>query len=99
VKSIIPKLTVSAAVVAAVTSLNSPPAQASTYGDAPWCAVVNEGAGNPVWECEYVSVADCEPYVTAGNRGFCVQNPYWQPPASAPATVYHRWHRKHHARN
>ncbi len=56
--------------------------RASTYGSAPWCAVVDQGAGNVMWECEYQSVAECQPNVLAGNRGFCQRNPYYQ--AAAP---------------
>ncbi len=59
--------------------------RASTYGNAPWCAVVDQGAGNIMWECEYQSVAECTPNVLAGNRGFCQRNPYYQRRAAGPA--------------
>jgi len=49
-------------------------------GNAPWCAVVNIGGGNVVWDCYYRSVEDCRPNVIAGNRGFCNHNPAWVPP-------------------
>jgi hypothetical protein len=62
---------------------------ASTYGNAPWCAVVDQGAGNVMWECEYQSVAECTPNVLGGNRGFCQRNPYYQ--AAAPPPVDSRW--------
>jgi hypothetical protein len=67
--------------------------RASTYyGDAPWCAVVNQGAGDIVWDCEYQTVAACTPNVLAGNRGFCQLNPYYHP-ARGPAPRYkHRSH-------
>jgi hypothetical protein len=66
---------------AAVLMLGVPAGHASTDGDAPWCAVVNQG-GNVMWECYYATVAECQPNVLAGNRGFCQRNPYYQ--AAAP---------------
>lgn len=60
------------------------PSRAGTYGDDKWCAVTNEGAAAMNWDCEYDSVADCEPAVTQGSRGFCAVNPYYQPPPPAP---------------
>ena len=56
--------------------------RASTYGSSPWCAVVDQGAGNVMWECQYQSAAECQPNALAGNRGFCQRNPYYQ--AAAP---------------
>ena len=56
--------------------------RASTDGDAPWCAVVDQGAGNVMWECYYRTIAECRPNVLGGNRGFCQRNPYYQ--AAAP---------------
>jgi hypothetical protein len=67
---------------AAAISFGVSAGRASTYGNAPWCAVVDQGAGNVMWECEYQSVAECQPNVLAGNRGFCQRNPYYQ--AAAP---------------
>ena len=67
---------------AAAISFGVSVGRASTYGSAPWCAVVDQGAGNVMWECEYQSVAECQPNVLAGNRGFCQRNPYYQ--AAAP---------------
>ena len=43
--------------------------------EAPWCAVVNTGTGNVVWDCSYRSIEACRPNVLAGNRGFCNLNP------------------------
>jgi hypothetical protein len=63
---------------AAAISFGVSVGRASTYGSAPWCAVVDQGAGNVMWECEYQSVAECQPNVLAGNRGFCQRNPYYQ---------------------
>ena len=67
---------------AAAIGLGVPESRASTYGHEPWCAVVDQGAGNVMWECEYQSIAECQPNVLAGNRGFCQRNPYYQ--AAAP---------------
>jgi hypothetical protein len=62
------------------------PAHAAYIGNAPWCAVVNTGAGNIEWDCEYGSIEACRPNVIAGNRGFCQINPYYSPasPYGAP---------------
>jgi hypothetical protein len=68
------------------------PAVAQTSGDAPWCAVVNRGAGEIVQECYYQSAEACAPTVIAGNRGFCTQNPSWRGPPPQPAPAKHRRH-------
>jgi len=68
-----------------------PASQAGTIGNAPWCAVQDLGAGDVVWDCEYQTVAQCQPEVIAGNRGFCNVNPRWTPPVAAP-----RRYRHHH---
>jgi hypothetical protein len=47
---------------------------------APWCAVTTEGT-DLHWDCEFQSAAACQPYVVAGNRGFCNRNPYYRGPA------------------
>ena len=62
---------------------------AGTFGNAPWCAVQNLGAGDIVWDCEFRSVEECAPHVIAGNRGFCNINPGFVPPPYA-APVKHR---------
>jgi hypothetical protein len=53
-------------------------AGAATWGHARWCAVTDNGGGDTMWECVYDSVEECQPFILAGNRGFCSQNPYWQ---------------------
>jgi len=72
------------AALSAALSLGVSPSRAGTYGDQPWCAVHDEGAGNVNWDCEFASVDDCSPAVLVGNRGFCARNPYWQPPPPPP---------------
>lgn len=96
-KTIIPKLLLAAATMAAAMCFEVPASWA--YGDAPWCAVVDEGTGNVVYDCEYRTVEECVPHVLAGNRGFCNLNPYGPGPGwSAPppeATPRYRHHRRH----
>jgi hypothetical protein len=79
VKIIIRLAFASALGLAAASSFGVPASRASTYGNAPWCAVVDQGAGNIMWECLYQTIAECRPNVLAGNRGFCQHNPYYQP--------------------
>jgi hypothetical protein len=67
-----------AAVAAAVLCLGVSASHA--YQNGPWCAVVNVGGGNVVWDCHYRSVEECRPNVIAGNRGFCNPNPAWGAP-------------------
>jgi Protein of unknown function (DUF3551) len=61
------------AVVAALASLALALPQAGAV-EAPWCAVTKEGDH---WDCRYWSVAECQPNVVIGNRGWCNQNPYF----------------------
>ena len=62
-------------------------------GDAPWCAVVNIGAGDVYWDCHYRTIEECVPNVIAGNRGFCNLNPW-----PGPSQVVPYKHQKRHAR-
>jgi hypothetical protein len=54
--------------------------QAATWGHAQWCAVTNNGGGDLMWECVFDTVEECQPFILAGNRGFCSLNPYWKGP-------------------
>jgi hypothetical protein len=65
-------------------------AHAGSFGNAPWCAVQNLGAGDVVWDCEFRTVEACVPHVIAGNRGFCNLNPSFVPPAYATPPIRHR---------
>jgi hypothetical protein len=87
--------TISALTAAALlaAAMGVPAAHAGSFGNAPWCAVQNLGAGDVVWDCEFRTVEECAPQVIAGNRGFCNINPSFVPPASATPTR----HRKRHA--
>ena len=51
------------------------PGHARAIGNAPWCAVVDVGWGDVVWDCQYYTFEACVPNVLAGNRGFCNHNP------------------------
>lgn len=84
-------------VIAAAAALifASSPGHASYSGNAPWCAVVNVGAGDVQWDCQYPSVEACRPNVIAGNRGFCQVNPYFSP-APPPGGPYVKRPRHRH---
>jgi uncharacterized protein DUF3551 len=84
-------LTIALAALATANVVSLSDSRAATYGNAPWCAVTNNGAGDMEWDCEYQSIAQCAPQVVAGNRGFCNLNPAG--PQYAPAPVSHRKHR------
>jgi hypothetical protein len=79
------------ATAAAVLAFEVSSGDAAYIGNAPWCAVVNIGAGAVDWDCEYPSAAACAPNVVAGNRGFCGLNPYYSP-AYSPAPPYGATH-------
>jgi hypothetical protein len=84
------KLIFGIAALAAATSFGTSPSQA--FGDAPWCAVINIGAGTVYWDCQYRTVEECVPNVIAGNRGFCNLNPWPGPTQVVPYKL------KRHAR-
>src|SRR5262249_3660307 len=65
------------AAAAAVLSYGPVPSAAGYSGEAPWCAVMNIGAGTVTWDCQYATVEACTPNILAGNRGFCALNPYF----------------------
>ncbi|MGH7246787.1 MAG: DUF3551 domain-containing protein [Pseudomonadota bacterium] len=79
------------AALSAILCFDSPPTQAGTYGNAPWCAVMETGSGSYEVDCGYYSVQQCTPNVIAGNRGFCQMNPYWR--SSPTPFAYARRHR------
>jgi hypothetical protein len=66
--------------VTVLFALQASPSQATYAGEAPWCAVVEIGAGDVEWDCHYATVEACAPNVIAGNRGFCAINPHFSPP-------------------
>ena len=52
--------------------------RAQAYYDAPWCAVYTIGPGGAAERCEFRTFESCRIEITAGNRGFCRQNGYYQ---------------------
>ncbi len=82
---------------AAILSLTISSGGAAYIGNAPWCAVVNTGAGNIEWDCQYGSAAACAPNVVAGNRGFCQINPCFSPAPPYGAPQVRRTARHRHA--
>jgi hypothetical protein len=69
-----PRAVLAGAAVAAIYLATASPGRAA---EGPWCAVLN--FGNDVTEdCQYRSLEECVPAVTAGFRGFCNLNPRWQ---------------------
>ena len=87
------KLTFAIAALATATWFGTSPSRA--YGDAPWCAVVNIGAGDVYWDCQYRTIEECRPNVIAGNRGFCNLNP-WPGPSQAVPYKYQKRHARTH---
>jgi hypothetical protein len=98
VKIIIPRMTLPTAGMAAAISFSmcfsiafvsmvfiATDARAATWGHAQWCAVTDNGGGDIMWECVYDSVDECQPFILAGNRGFCSRNPYWPGSNESPA--------------
>jgi hypothetical protein len=83
-KILIPRPTFAAVGLAAATCLfmilAATPGRTATWGHARWCAVTDNGGGNLMWECVYDSVEECQPFILAGNRGYCSLNPYWRTP-------------------
>ena len=64
--------------VAAVTVFGQLPADAY-YGNGAWCAVQSIGPG-VTERCYFNDWETCSREVIAGNRGFCIPNPYWSGP-------------------
>jgi hypothetical protein len=83
-----------AAALAAAMGLNIPAADAATWRENPWCAVIDYGDGGVTWECNYRTFDECYPNVLAGNKGSCNLNPAGPgPQAATPAAP----RKKHHA--
>ena len=70
--------------------LDSSAASART-GNQRWCATVNVGYGDVVETCDFATIEACRPFVIAGNRGFCNENPGYVEPMV-------RHHRKRHVK-
>jgi hypothetical protein len=89
------KLAIVAAGLAASSMLGAPAGHAT--GDAPWCAVIDIGAGEGFWDCRYRTVEECVPNVLADNRGTCTPNPYGG--GAAAVAVPLKRHYKHHVQH
>jgi hypothetical protein len=63
-----------AAIVAAM--LFELPATQAYYGNGPWCAVQSRGTGASTEDCRMLSFEQCRMETIAGNRGYCIPNPY-----------------------
>jgi hypothetical protein len=50
------------------------------YGNGPWCAVESLGFGTVKEDCSMRDFEQCRLLTIAGNRGFCIPNPYWSGP-------------------
>jgi hypothetical protein len=92
------RIVLAVVVSAIVAELNVSGAQAQSFGNAPWCAVLQLGAGEVQWDCNYFSAEECAPTVVAGNRGFCNLNPRFagRYPDGPPPAWRHPRHRRHH---
>jgi hypothetical protein len=88
----ITNLMIAAAALVTAVVVHGPESRAGTVGNAPWCAVQNYGAGDIMWDCEFLSAEQCAPAVSAGNRGFCNLNPAWPQYSPVPPPVRHRKH-------
>ena len=94
------RIALAIAPVATLVCFGVAPANAQTYGNAPWCAVRDLGTGEIQWDCEYYSAAECAPTVISGNRGFCNVNPYLpyvaepRPGPQPPRARHSRRHRQ-----
>jgi hypothetical protein len=50
----------------------------------PWCAVENVG-DDVRYDCSMRTLEQCVPLIIAGNRGFCLPNPYYRGPEARSA--------------
>ncbi len=86
------RILLAAAALTAVATIGPRPADA--YGHAPWCAVMDIGWEEVVWDCSYWTIEACVPNVIAGNRGFCNPNPAFRGPLERSHRHIYR-HRRH----
>ncbi len=72
------RLVLASAALAAALFCNIPAGQAQIVVY-PWCAMVNTGFDNLSEICDFRTFEECRPFVLAGNRGFCTENPRYKP--------------------
>jgi Protein of unknown function (DUF3551) len=75
-KEVIMRIAFLVAATAAAMLFDLRPVQAY-YGNGPWCAVQNLGFGTVTQNCSMLTFEQCRLETIAGNRGFCIPNPYW----------------------
>ncbi len=66
-----------------LAALPAAPASAAVGGPHPWCLIIQDQDDG--WACGFDSFEQCRVEARSGNTGFCAANPYYQPPAHAPA--------------
>jgi hypothetical protein len=86
---------------ALVTAALLPAGESRAYYEGPWCAVVNDGAGNVVENCSMRSFEMCrQEALLGGPTGFCRINGrfpgYWAKPGQPHKVKHKRRHRSHH---
>ena len=60
----------------AVASLCDVASSQAYYGNCPWCAVQSLGLGIVTENCTMLTFEQCRMETIAGNRGYCIPNPY-----------------------
>jgi Protein of unknown function (DUF3551) len=67
------------------------------HGNGPWCAVESLGFGTVKEDCSMQDFEQCRLLTIAGNRGFCIPNPYWSGPygRAEPAPRTHKRRARH----
>src|ERR1700746_1723310 len=70
-------------VIAAGAALLLNPRASQAY-EMPWCALTEIAGGAMYENCTLPTFELCVQEVIAGNRGFCIPTPRWQPPRPAP---------------
>lgn len=59
-------------------------------GNAPWCAVVNMGAGWVTERCYYYDFESCRREITGMSSGFCNNNPRYVAQQPKPRKKYRK---------
>jgi hypothetical protein len=79
-----------AAMIAAGTLMSAGESRAWD-GNAPWCAVVNRGAGWVTESCRFYDFESCRREITGLSSGFCNNNPRYVPPQKRqPRSRHHK---------
>jgi hypothetical protein len=89
------QLALSVTIAVAASTLTPRHGHAQTYGDAPWCAMLQPTNGEVVRDCRYRSAEECAPNVSGATRGFCGLNPYFTGVAAPARPAVRTTHRRH----